>query len=341
MAVCYKLASMAETSSDLPPLVFGNHQAVLDQDARLMTDRIQKVMPWSVAYEPVGNPKAFKHRSSSVTINGTKIIASSSSAVSIDVQDAAAASLLIPFVGQCTTVFQGENVPWRAGLDACFIPDAGRGGVGEERSVLMVEIDTERLTDTLQTMFGPLRSGLPDWQRAQSLKLQQGQISFLDMYQHVGGLINQLMQSQRLLDISGIDDTLYRLTAMMFCPDRMHNDLRTGLVANSTLDRLCQYMRAYLDEPLTLTELEQESGLSARALQYQFARKFGCSPMRWLLNQRLDVARQRLANPAAGETVTSVALSLCFANLGMFAARYRERFGELPSETLSRSSSRH
>lgn len=327
---------MAETTADLPPLAFGDRLAVLDLDARIMTDRIQKVMPWSLAYEPIGKPKAFRHRSAAVTVNATKIVASASSPISVDVQGAAAASLLIPVAGQCTTLFQGEHVHWRAGQEACFIPGAGRGGTGAQRSVLMVEIDTDRLADTIHTMFGHTRGLTPDWERAQTFKLQQGRISFLDMYRHVGGLINQLMDTQHLLELSGLDDTLYRLSAMMICLEQMQPGAVRNQSHSGVLDRLCQYMRASLHKPITLTDLERESCLSARALQYQFARKYGCTPMRWLMMQRLAAARDQLVSPVPGNTVTSVALSLCFSNLGMFSSRYRERFGELPSETLAR-----
>ena len=305
-----------------------------------MTDRIQKSMPWSVAYEPIGNPKAFRHRAAAVNINGTKIIASASSAISADVQGAASASFMIPITGQCNTYFEGENIEWWAGQSACFIPNAARGGVASQRSVLLIEVDTERLTNTINTMFGSV-SEKPDWQRAQSLALSHGRLSFIDMYRHLGGLINQIMHSQHLLDMSGIDDMFYRLAAMMFLPRETHQAQREGVLCESYLDRLCQYMIARIDKPISLTELEHQSGLSARALQYQFSRRFGCSPMRWLMTQRLDASRNRLVNSTPFETVTAVALDYCFTNLGMFAARYRERFGELPSETLARGLKSH
>jgi len=48
-------------------------------------------------------------------------------------------------------------------------------------------------------------------------------------------------------------------------------------------------------------------------------------------NRRLALTT---AAPIAHHTVTTVAHACGFSNLGHFSARYRRRFGELPSETL-------
>jgi AraC-like DNA-binding protein len=49
---------------------------------------------------------------------------------------------------------------------------------------------------------------------------------------------------------------------------------------------------------------------------------------------RLELARKDLAQD--GATVTSVAVACGFGSLGRFAADYKARFGESPSETLRR-----
>ena len=57
--------------------------------------------------------------------------------------------------------------------------------------------------------------------------------------------------------------------------------------------------------------------------------------MRYLRNLRLDRARQMLMD-APDMGVTRVALDCGFGHLGKFAAAYRARFGEAPSETARR-----
>lgn len=110
------------------------------------------------------------------------------------------------------------------------------------------------------------------------------------------------------------------------------------LVENTqrALDLLCQHLRNNLIKRFTMSDLEEISGFSARTLQYQFKKQFGCSPMRWIAQQRLDACQKRFLTGQDGDSVTAVALAFGFTNLGNFARRYFDRFGEKPSETLGR-----
>ncbi|MNJ00217.1 transcriptional regulator EutR [compost metagenome] len=56
--------------------------------------------------------------------------------------------------------------------------------------------------------------------------------------------------------------------------------------------------------------------------------------MRALREQRLQGVRAELLMADAGATVRSVAQAWGYANFGLFAAAYQQRFGELPSATL-------
>lgn len=61
-------------------------------------------------------------------------------------------------------------------------------------------------------------------------------------------------------------------------------------------------------------------------------------PLQYLKNCRLEAARHELSNPGPEKTsVTDVAMRYGFHHLGRFAGYYKSAFGELPSETLSRS----
>jgi transcriptional regulator GlxA family with amidase domain len=63
----------------------------------------------------------------------------------------------------------------------------------------------------------------------------------------------------------------------------------------------------------------------------------GCSPMAFARQVRLERARGLLLKPDDASSVTGIALMCGFSNLGHFAAAYRDRFGELPSQTLQRA----
>ncbi len=81
----------------------------------------------------------------------------------------------------------------------------------------------------------------------------------------------------------------------------------------------------------TIGELALACGIGRRTLQRQFCRFVGREPMEFLLNLRLDMARQQLLRVSARVRVTDIAARSGFKHLGRFAAQYRERYGESPS----------
>lgn len=93
-----------------------------------------------------------------------------------------------------------------------------------------------------------------------------------------------------------------------------------------------RYAMKKLHAPISLEDLAGAAGVRPRTLYVDCMRHHGVSPMVWLRGLRLEAARQKLTGPTQG-SVTDVAIECGFGHLGRFAAYYRERFGELPSET--------
>lgn len=52
------------------------------------------------------------------------------------------------------------------------------------------------------------------------------------------------------------------------------------------------------------------------------------------MKRRLERTRQMLLTATADTTVTGVAIAVGFLELGRFAQRYRQRFGESPAGSL-------
>jgi len=98
-----------------------------------------------------------------------------------------------------------------------------------------------------------------------------------------------------------------------------------------------EFIFANADQPLSLGTLAVIGGVSARSLQYTFRRHRGCTPMEFLRRIRFDRVRNQLLHPVHNTTVTSAAMRWGFLHLGRFAAEYRARFSESPSETLHRA----
>ncbi len=100
--------------------------------------------------------------------------------------------------------------------------------------------------------------------------------------------------------------------------------------------RARDYIKAHAHEPIEISKLAADLGISLRSLQENFQRYLGYSPRELILECRLDRARDRLLTDDDGLTVTTVALDSGFSDLGQFSAKYRAKFGELPSQTLRR-----
>ncbi|GLR83708.1 AraC family transcriptional regulator [Bradyrhizobium iriomotense] len=100
--------------------------------------------------------------------------------------------------------------------------------------------------------------------------------------------------------------------------------------------RARDYIKAHADQPIEISKLAAELGVSLRSLQENFQRYLGYSPREWMLTCRLERARERLLVDDGQGSVTTAALDAGFSDLGHFSGKYRDRFGELPSQTLRR-----
>ena len=102
------------------------------------------------------------------------------------------------------------------------------------------------------------------------------------------------------------------------------------------LRRAIDYMQANLAAPITIADIAEASGIAGRTL-FQYFRDFrGTSPMRYLRDARFDKVHDVLKCAEPEQGVAELAIKWGFSHLGRFAAEYRKRFGESPSETLNR-----
>lgn len=106
-------------------------------------------------------------------------------------------------------------------------------------------------------------------------------------------------------------------------------------VRQGRLRPVIEYMEQHADEPLTPQELAKVGCMSVRSLHASFQQALGETPMNHLRHIRLDYVRAELLRGDPTETqVTDVALRWGFFHQSRFAQQYRERFGELPRDTL-------
>lgn len=99
--------------------------------------------------------------------------------------------------------------------------------------------------------------------------------------------------------------------------------------------RVMRFVGDNLHEPVSVAELSRLMGVSERTLRAAFQDVIGVSPKRYAIARRLQAAHDALSQAAPGATtVTDIAMTFGFFELGRFAGRYRNVFGEVPSQTL-------
>jgi AraC-like DNA-binding protein len=111
--------------------------------------------------------------------------------------------------------------------------------------------------------------------------------------------------------------------------------VKPPLSGRSTITTAVDLMRARPAHPWSVAELAEASCVSVRSLQESFRKSLGTSPMQYLRDHRLEQVHQELSAAAPSTlTVSEAASRWGFTHLGRFAAAYRRRFGELPSDTI-------
>lgn len=115
---------------------------------------------------------------------------------------------------------------------------------------------------------------------------------------------------------------------------------RTASIAPWQVKRAEEYIVANWQEAITIADLAEHAGVSARSIFKAFKNARGYSPMDFVKNVRLDRARNLLRSATLETSVTATAFACGFGNLGHFSNDYFRAFGELPSDTLKQAKSR-
>lgn len=84
-----------------------------------------------------------------------------------------------------------------------------------------------------------------------------------------------------------------------------------------------------LTNPVSLNDLAYLSGRSLSAFKRDFQAIYNTSPLRWIRNRRLDIAKELLIHSSL--SVTDVCFSTGFENVAHFSKVFKERFGVSPS----------
>ena len=138
--------------------------------------------------------------------------------------------------------------------------------------------------------------------------------------------------------VRSIDQML--LSAILSLPHNKSTQLKVEkgrTIAPGIVRRAEEYMKAHLDEEISIIDLLKISDCSRSVLFSSFQNARSYTPMEFLTEQRLQFSRENLLHPREADTVSSIATRSGFVSFGRFSKIYSNRFGERPSVALRKN----
>ena len=204
-----------------------------------------------------------------------------------------------------------------------------------------MEVPAEWKTTTLCPFFadGFVESAVEAMRRSDAGLLDEpdGALPAVDFVERLYPMTGPIARVLRSIDADNVEDSFHDLAAAMaLLRDDVRRDIdRFPAVRLSTREELYRRLHRARDfiascyaEPLTVDDVARVAALSRFHLHRAFRRAFGITPMQFLQQRRLEVARALLAR---GERVTDTCYAVGFESLGSFSALFRRRFGHPPS----------
>lgn len=104
------------------------------------------------------------------------------------------------------------------------------------------------------------------------------------------------------------------------------------------LTSLLHYIHEHLTEDITLSDLARQACMSRSGLIRQFHRSYGCTPLSFILNRRIEMARKLLAE--GNLQVKHVAYECGFQDVNYFIRLFRKRMGITPGRFQEKTNGR-
>lgn len=140
------------------------------------------------------------------------------------------------------------------------------------------------------------------------------------------------------LEMAGMEELLM-LTLLSVQPHNYHVRFgpRVRTVSPRQFRLAVDFIHEHLDDDITLADIATAAGCSIRSLARAFQHAGDASPMQYLQRQRLQRIRSELVRAqSADKNIAEIAYRWGCRHLGEFNRKYRECFGETPSETRQR-----
>jgi AraC-like DNA-binding protein len=319
----------------LSPLLFGESRAVEFTTPQATEDYLAPIVSnlWGID----SDKGSYLCRTSSLLVNKQLFVASSTTLYRMGLGEAPMCRFVMNQSGS-VEVGRGKR-PFQIGpQSSVFFSCDEPHFISRSGSVMVADIDRNRIEAVARSMLGNAGGGaVLNLFETRFIDNRIGHVSFLETMAGIISLLNFYSSNPKLLSLLNVDDAFYRLLATFIRPDLfLAEDFSEHSSVPSAIDCICDAVNSRTEAPLSLTEMEKLSGLSARAIQYAFKKRFGCSPMDWQRAQRLDLAYRLLLNAPTTVNIRDIAFRTGFSSPSRFAENFKERFGQTPRQVVSK-----
>jgi AraC-like DNA-binding protein len=203
---------------------------------------------------------------------------------------------------------------------------------------LSLVVKDKDLRDVISTWVGHAKISPIVFQKQLTMR-KPSVISFLSYFQTI---VEDLNHNTTLLQIPAAVASLENMLLTYMLCGLEHNlvdflNTTSAEAGSNQVREIEEYLEANSNNPITIKLLTQLTGHSGRSIYRAFRRYRDYTPMEFLRNVRMRLARKKLLAGIRGVMVTTIAYECGFTHLGRFSNEYKRCFGEKPSETLQRS----
>ena len=278
----------------------------------------------------------FFHEVGYLDIGGTVLVSQTGSATDFLVEHTPNLHLLAVFQGQLSLDTAGGQIHLIE-QGAALLPTGLRRSQGNH-SLASITLGPAQVAAAAAAMAGrPRDKAFTPREHFPALLLPPGSTQ--------GGAVLSLLRTihtctaigQAVASHLGLDDVILRSAAALLHPALLQEEPADLLryrdpAGRRSFDDLIDYIRANLDQPLRLSDLEAQSHYSRRALQYAFRERLNSSPKQWIREQRLALALDILQRQGHQLSVKVVALRCGYLHVSQFSRDFKLRFGISPSQ---------
>lgn len=323
----------------LPKLQFGENKSIVTNNFNEVKEYIHEFTPSLKILDSVYSSNSFASKSFEIDINGLNLISFSATPMYLEQYPTKEENYLyIPTVGGSSIVADNKKLDCVAMKKALFHSYMTQGEEREVSSFVIMPLDKKRLLFTAKSMLGEESKYINvDFDSSREVLLDYYQYSFSEIFLNIFKMIEQYNCNKTILENIKLDDILYRNIVTMLNPKIFIKDAIENTNIKSSkkgLVNIFNFVEQYPNENLTLTDLENISGLSSRTLQYTFHKELSTTPTKFLRSLGLKKAKRLLLNNKNNLSITQIALECGFSNHSFFSKYFKEEFGVTPSQFL-------